>query len=812
MKSPLYASSAALVLAAASRANSIYPDCQNGPAALTSNLVCDTSASPAARAAALVAAMPLSDKLQNLVDQSNGSAKLGLAPYEWWSEGLHGVASSPGVDFADEGEAYSSATSFPEPILMSAAFDDAMIRAVASVVGTEARAFSNHQRAGLDFWTPNINPYRDPRWGRGMETPGESPFRTRGYVKHLLEGLEEKTDNGIKKIIATCKHFAGYDLENWEGNLRYGFDAKILPQDLAGYYLPPFQQCARDSQVGSIIYNAVNGVPACDSSYLMGTILREHWGWTVDNQYITSDCNAVDDTFTNHNYTSSLAEAAGVAYNAGTDTVCILTGQLSDVTGAYDQGILSEEVIDGALRRLFQGLVILGYFDPPADNPYRAYDWSNVNTPYAQNLAREVAAKSLVLLKNDGFLPHQFSKSQKVAMIGMWANGTTQMQGNYEGVAPYLHSPLYAAEQLGIDYTYANGPIGENFTMGNWTEPIAEATEGADIILYFGGIDTTLEAEASDRYEINWPPSQLAVIEDVCALGKPCVVVQMGDQVDDSPLLSNPNVSAIVWAGYPGQDGGPAVFDVLTGATAPAGRLPVTQYPADYVNQVAMTDMLLTPGPNNPGRTHLYYADPVLPFGYGLHYTKFKASFATAAASARTARGASSVLTNGSSFDIGALVSSCTEQHKDLCPFPAVTVAVRNQGNVTSDFAALVFVRTTDGGGPGPHPLKQLAGYARLASVRSGAAAVRTASIALELGSLAARDALGNLVLHPGTYELLLDVPTQATLRFALTGAPATLEAWPQPPARETYEAAQECPDYGPCPWQPVTPEEAKGL
>jgi beta-D-xylosidase 4 len=189
-----------------------YPDCENGP--LAKNTVCDTSASPAARAAALVAAMPLSDKFQNLVDRSNGSKALGLAKYEWWSEALHGVAGSPGVNFSESGK-WSYATSFPMPILFSAAFDDQLVEDIATVISTEARAYSNARRAGLDFFTPNINPYKDPRWGRGSETPGEDPFRIMGYVKHLLLGLEGGHNPPLKKMIATCKHFSGYDMEIW---------------------------------------------------------------------------------------------------------------------------------------------------------------------------------------------------------------------------------------------------------------------------------------------------------------------------------------------------------------------------------------------------------------------------------------------------------------------------------------------------------------------------------------------------------------------------------------------------------------------
>ena len=231
---------------------------------------------------------------------------------------LHGVASSPGVTFASSGN-YSHATSFPQPILMGAAFDDALIEAVAAVVSTEARAFDNDNRAGLDFWTPNINPFKDPRWGRGQETPGEDPFHLQSYVKSLILGLQGGYDPVIKKIVATCKHFAAYDLENWHESLRYSFDAVVSSQDLVEYYLPPFQQCARDSNVGAVMcsYNAVNGVPSCASEYLLQTILREHWGWTNEDQWVTSDCDAVQNIYMPHGFTQTPEQAVAAALNAG---------------------------------------------------------------------------------------------------------------------------------------------------------------------------------------------------------------------------------------------------------------------------------------------------------------------------------------------------------------------------------------------------------------------------------------------------------------------------------------------------------------
>lgn len=211
-----------------------------------------THVDPLTRATALISLMTIAEKINNTGSTSPGVPRLGLPPYTWWNEALHGVASSPGVNFSANGD-YRYATSFPQPILMGAAFDDALIEDVASVVSTEARAFNNDGRAGLDFWTPNINPFKDPRWGRGQETPGEDPYHLSSYVHALITGLQGGEDPEYKKVVATCKHFAGYDMESWNGNFRYQFDAQISSQDLVEYYLPPFQSCARDSNVGAFM-------------------------------------------------------------------------------------------------------------------------------------------------------------------------------------------------------------------------------------------------------------------------------------------------------------------------------------------------------------------------------------------------------------------------------------------------------------------------------------------------------------------------------------------------------------------------------
>jgi xylan 1,4-beta-xylosidase len=647
---------------------------------------------------------------------------------------------------------------------MASAFDDALIESVASIISTEARAFSNVGRAGLDYWTPNINPFKDPRWGRGSETPGEDVFHIKNYVKALLRGLEG--DQKFKKIIATCKHYAANDFETFENYTRHNFNAVLRMQDLVEYYLPPFQQCARDSKVGSIMcsYNAVNGTPACANTYLMQTVLREHWGWTEDNQYITSDCGAIKDFYDDHNFTKTAAEAAGIAIPAGTDTVCESNNE-TDVVGAYRQSLLSEENLDTALRRLFQGLVRTGFFDPAEATEYRSYSWKDVNTPEAQALALQSAVDGFVLKKNEGVLPLELNKKPSVALIGFWAKYYMGQLGLYFGPPPYKHDPLYAAEQLGLETFYATGPDNQNFSVpDNWTENALAAAQKADVVLYFGGNSLSIEAEENDRETITWPATQLQLLEKLASLGKPTIVVELGSQNDDTPLLNNKNISAVLWTGFPGQEGGPAVFDVLTGKSAPAGRLSTTMYPGDYVNKVPSTDMNLRPSSTNPGRTYKWYDGAVLPFGFGLHYTTFEPSFSPSA------------LPNAS-YAIADLLSGCKEKNADLCHFGSVPIVVKNIGNTTSDFVALAFLSGKYG--PEPYPIKELAAYTRLRSIKAGEE--KTQELNLTLGNLARVDENGHTVLYPGSYQVLLDVPTQDTIMFELSGQPVVLDKFPQP-------------------------------
>ncbi|KAI0379051.1 glycoside hydrolase family 3 protein [Hypomontagnella monticulosa] len=738
-----------------------FPNCQSGP--LASNQVCNTTLDPWARATALVAAFNHNEKISNSWDNSPGVSRLGVPQYEWWNEALHGVARSRGVQFANSGN-FSYATSFPQPITMGAAFDMPMIRLVAETTSTEARAFSNAGRCGLNFWTPNINPFRDPRWGRGQEVPSEDP---------LIPGLQ----GGLKadpyyKLAATCKHYAGYDMENWKGNRRYAFDAKISSQDLQDYYLSPFRACIRDANAQSAMcsYNAVNGVPTCADPWLLQDVLRGLYRFASEDRWVTADCDALQNVWTDHRYGSSAAGAAAASLNAGTDLDC---GQFwpQNLPSAYNSKMFNDTVLDRSLIRRYASMVRLGWFDPPAQQPYRQIAWDSVAKPEAKALALRAAQEGLVLLKNNGTALPLAKTIKKVAVVGPLGTATTQMQGNYYGIAQSISTVVNAFKTAGYEVSNAQGCAITGTSTSGFSAALSAAS-AADAIVFVGGMDTSVEAEDRDREQITWPGAQLPLIKQIAAAkgAKPFVVVQMGTMVDSTDLVAEKNVDALLWAGYPGQDGGAAVVSILTGEKAPAGRLPVTQYPADYVNQVPMTNMNLQSGSGNPGRTYKWYTkQPVFPFGHGLHYTTFDVSLP---GDLPTTFSTADLTANVSFTNPGPVASG---NYPDLAPFILVPVSVGNTGSITSDYVALAFLKGEFG--PTPYPLKSLVAFARIHDVKPGE--IGRATLDIKLGSIARSDKDGALTLWPGKYQLVLDIDDRAVWNFEITGDQVVLEKLP---------------------------------
>ncbi|OOF95215.1 glycoside hydrolase family 3 protein [Aspergillus carbonarius ITEM 5010] len=748
-----------------------FPDCRHGP--LRDELVCDSSATPSQRAANLLSLLTLEELIANTGNSGLGVPRLGLPPYQVWSEALHGLDRA---NFTDAG-AFEWATSFPQPILTTAALNRTLIHQIASIISTQGRAFNNAGRYGLDVYAPNINAFRHPVWGRGQETPGEDVTLAAAYAFEYITGIQG--DEGAPlKLAATAKHFAGYDLENWHNHSRLGNDVAISPQDLSEYYTPQFHVAARDAHVHSVMcsYNTVNGVPTCASPYLLQTLLRDTFAF-VPHGYVSSDCDAVYNIYNPHAYAASEAHAAAEALRAGTDIDCGTTYQWH-----FNESVIAGDVartdIERGLGRLYTTLVQLGYFDA-TPSPYRNLSWPDVVATDAWNVSYEAAVQGIVLLKNThATLPVTSPPANtSIALIGPWANATTQLQGNYYATPPYLISPLAAFASAGYPVHFAPGTDISSSTTNTTGFPAAlAAAHSADVIIYAGGIDNTIEAEALDRESIAWPGNQLALIHQLATYAgsahKPLIVLQMGGgQVDSSSLKTNPNVSALLWGGYPGQSGGAALRDILTGVRAPAGRLVTTQYPADYAERFSALDMSLRPDnqSGNPGQTYKWYTgESVYEFGHGLFYT----SFDEQSSSPEPLTVEFNIQDLLSQPHPGDAVASITQN--GLFNFTAV---VTNTGTVSSDYTAMVFAKTSDAG-PAPYPNKWLVGWERLATLAAGES--RELRIEVPIGGLARVNVNGDWVVYPGKYEVGLNLERKVVVKVVLEGDEAVVLKWPE--------------------------------
>ncbi|EPS25118.1 putative beta-xylosidase [Penicillium oxalicum 114-2] len=737
-----------------------FPDCAAAP--LNTSLVCDSSAHPHDRAAALVAMMTLDELIQSTGNTIYAIPRLGLPAYNVWQEALHGLDRA---NFTKSGD-WSWATSFPSPILTMSALNRTLINQIGDIISTQGRAFNNVGRYGLDVYAPNINSFRHPVWGRGQETPGEDAYcLCSAYAYEYITGVQGGLDPEHLKLVANAKHFAGYDIENWNNHSRLGNDLNITQQDLAEYYTPQFVTAVRDARVHSVMssYNAVNGVPSSSNSFFLQTLLRDTWNF-VEDGYVSSDCGAVYGVFNPHEYAANVSGAAADSMRAGVDINCGTTYQ-NHFNESFYHGEISRSEIERGVIRLYSNLVSLGYFDG-MDSPYRNLTWSDVVKTDAWNISYEAAVESIVLLKNDGTLPLP-KKVKSVALIGPWADATTQMQGNYFGAAPYLTSPLQALKASDLTVHYALGTNISSHSTSGFAEAM-DAAKNSDAIVFAGGIDNTIEAEGMDRQNITWPGNQLELIKKLSELKKPLVVLQMGGgQVDSSALKNNKNVNALVWGGYPGQSGGNAILDILTGKRAPAGRLTTTQYPAEYAEKFPATDMNLRPSGENPGQTYMWYTGtPVYPFGHGLFYTTFEASL-----------GHSQRRESKASFNIVDLLSQSHEGYNviEQVPFLNYTVDVKNTGKVASDYTAMLFLNTT--AGPAPHPHKWLVGFDRLGSIKPQKSSKMMIPVTLD--DVARTDEVGNRIVYPGKYELALNNERSAVMSFTLTGNATTISKWP---------------------------------
>ncbi|WCJ22301.1 beta-xylosidase 2 [Euphorbia peplus] len=579
----------------------------------------------------LIGRLTLGEKVGLLVNNAAAVPRLGVKTYEWWSEALHGVSNvGPGTKF---GGAFPGATSFPQVITTAASFNATLWEAIGRVVSDEGRAMYNGGTAGLTYWSPNVNIFRDPRWGRGQETPGEDPFLVGKYAASYVRGLQGN-DGDRLKVAACCKHFTAYDLDNWNGVDRFHFNAKVSKQDMEDTFDVPFRMCVKEGKVASVMcsYNQVNGVPTCADPNLLRKTVRTQWGL---NGYIVSDCDSVKVYYDTQHYTSTPEEAAADAIKAGLDLDCgpFLGAHTED---AVKRGLLNEVDINGALVNTLTVQMRLGMFDgEPSAQPYGNLGPSHVCTQASHQLALEAARQGIVLLKNDGpSLPLSPRRHLTITVIGPNSNVTDTMIGNYAGVACRYTTPLQ-----GIG-TYARtihkqGCADVGCVSDRLFDEAIGAAKQADATILVMGLDQSVEAEFRDRAGLLLPGRQQELVSKVAMASKgPTIVVLMsGGPIDVSFAKVDPKIHAILWAGYPGQAGGAAIADVLFGTTNPGGKLPMTWYPQEYISNLPMTEMSMrsNPSTNYPGRTYRFYkGKPVYPFGHGMTYTRFHHTIATA--------------------------------------------------------------------------------------------------------------------------------------------------------------------------------------
>lgn len=585
------------------------------------------SLSPTERAADLVSRLTLEEKITLMQNNSSAVKRLGIKPYEWWNEALHGVARN------------GLATVYPQAIGMGASFNDTLLYQVFTSISDEARVkyhqareAGNYKRyTGLTFWTPNINIFRDPRWGRGQETYGEDPYLTSRMGLSVVNGLQGPQNTKYNKTHACAKHYAVHSGPEWN---RHSFNAEnINPRDLWETYLPAFQDLVIQGNVKEVMcaYNRFEGDPCCGSDRLLINILRNEWNY---KGLVVSDCGAIDNFYFKgrHETHKNKADASAAAVLSGTDLECgrSYTGLIS----AVKEGLINESAIDQSLCRLMKARFELGEMDDTT--PWDQLPDSLLSCHAHQQLALQMARESMTLLQNHkNILP--LDKEMTVALIGPNANDSVMQWANYngfpvhtitllEGLTQYLpQERLIYIPQKNIEvqkYPWVN-------YYPNDIQAVINQAAKADVIIYAGGISASLEGEemdvdaegfrGGDRTTIELPNVQRKLVKALKATGKPIVFVNfsgcaMGLQPESQIC------DAILQAWYPGQAGGTAIAEVLFGDYNPAGRLPITFYKKD--NQLPDFEDY-----NMQGRTYRYLNyEPLYPFGHGLSYTTFSYS------------------------------------------------------------------------------------------------------------------------------------------------------------------------------------------
>lgn len=630
------------------------------------------------RAKALTEQMTLEEKVFQTMNAAPEIRRLGIRQYNWWNEALHGVARA------------GTATVFPQAIALAAAFDEELAETVGDAVAEEGRAKYHMQQKygdfdiykGLNFWAPNVNIFRDPRWGRGHETFGEDPFLTSRLGVRYIQGLQGHHEKYLKAA-ACAKHFA---VHSGPETLRHGFDARVSKKDLYETYLPAFKACVVEGKVESVMgaYNRTNGEPCCASKTLLEDILREEWGF---EGHVVSDCAAIRDIHENHGVTGTPEESAALAMNHGCDLNCgkIFTYLLQ----AVRDGMVEEERLNEAVERLLATRLRLGILEEEEngaekENPYQSIPYSVVDSDRMKQLNLTAARKGIVLLKNEGgLLPVDLKKTGTIGVIGPNSDSRKALVGNYEGTASRYHTVLEGIEDYVGDRArilYSEGCPLVSFTDRDKEKEkrrfseVKAICEASDLIVVCLGLNAWLEGEqgdtcneyaGGDKPDLNLPSIQQELLELVGKCGKPVILILLSGSALAVNWASE-HIPAILQGWYPGAEGGRAIADILFGETNPEGRLPVTFY---------RTTKELPPFEDYSmkGRTYRFMEQEALyPFGYGLSYTD---------------------------YEYGEM---CVTAENLCCDGAVVEVEVENTGAMAGSEAVQVYVKAHEPSSPNP--------------------------------------------------------------------------------------------------------------
>ncbi len=659
---------------------------------------------PEKRAQELISKLTLEEKTSLMMHPSAPVEALGIPAYDWWNEALHGVARN------------GKATVFPMPIAMAASFDEPLVNEVFTAVSDEARVKnrwavqSGHvgQYQGLTFWTPNINIFRDPRWGRGMETYGEDPYLTGQLGMAVVRGLQGPSDAKVLKAHACAKHFAVHSGPEWN---RHSYNAVVSERDLRETYLPAFKDLVTKADVKEVMiaYNAFRGVPCGASDYLINTILRGEWGY---KGLIVSDCGAISNFFEPgcHGYSEDGPHAAATAIHTGTDLNC--GDSYRFIPEAVQKGLLDEADVDRSLVRLLSERIRLGELEHNTA-PWDYLSDDIVEGPEHRALSRKMAEETIVLLQNKGgILP--LKEDARIAVVGPNADDREMMWGNYNPIPENTVTLLEGLKARFPNLVSAKGCgiVGEKEEV----KALLEQLEGKDIVIFAGGISPRFEGEemdvdapgfrGGDRTSIELPAVQRELLKALHDAGKKVVLVNFsGCAMGLVPETES--CEAILQAWYPGEEGGTVLADVLLGDVVPSGKLPLTFY--KNVDQLPDFEDY-----NMKGRTYRFFeGEPLYPFGYGLSYTTFEYGKAR------------------------------TEGSKIIIP-------VTNTGSSEATEVVQLYVKKTD---DAEGPLKSLRGFSRVTVVPG-----QTVEVELPLTAetfLSWNEQKQDMVPEKGTWELL---------------------------------------------------------